>query len=276
MELEFYAAPPSAKLAPFIEIIWAVRGATDYTCEAVPPNGAIELMINFGPTQKVLAYGDRAVDQDFQRFWLAGVQERSLTIASPHGCDHMSIRFKPGGAHAFFELPIFETSNQVIDLDLLIGASAAAELYERLLAATSHQQRCLIIEQWLLARRYAVHPYYATTRRAIDLLQSSGFRVSVSELCYRLGLSNRHLIEQFRRVVGVTPKSLSRIARFNSVVRSIRNDDDPDWPALAYRFNFADQAHLVREFKHFSGVTPMEFVAARSPDHAHVIVDNGY
>jgi AraC-like DNA-binding protein len=188
----------------------------------------------------------------------------------------MSIRFKPGGAHAFFELPIFETSNQVIDLDLLIGAAAAAELYERLLAAASHKQRCMILEHWLLSRRYAVHPYYATTRRAIDLLQSSGFRVSVSELCYRLGLSNRHLIEQFRRVVGVTPKSLSRIARFNSVVRSIRRNDDPDWAALAYRFNFSDQAHLVREFKHFAGVTPMEFVGARSPDHAHVIVENGY
>ncbi|HET9440836.1 MAG TPA: AraC family transcriptional regulator [Longimicrobiales bacterium] len=276
MDFEFFATPPSPRLAPFIEIIWAVRGATDYVVEAIPPNGAIELMINFGPTQKVLAYGEQRVDQNFERFWVAGLQERSLTIASPHGCDHMGVRFKPGGAHAFFELPMHDVSNQVIDLDLLLGASAAAELYERLSLATSHAARCALIEHWLLTRRYAVHPYYATTRKAIDILQSSGFRVSVNELCYRLGLSNRHLIEQFRRVVGVTPKSLSRITRFNSVVRAIRHDDDPAWPALAYRFNFADQAHLVREFKHYSGVTPMEFVANRSPDHAHVVVDAAY
>lgn len=276
MELgfEFHASPPSSRLAPFIEVIWAVRGATDYTCEAVLPNGVIELMINFGPTQQVLAYAERRVQQDFKRFWVAGLQERSLTIASPFGCDHMGVRFKPGGAHAFFELPISELSNQVIDLDLIVGAASAAEIHERLLMATSHRERCLVIEHWLLTRRYAVHPYYATTRRAIDLLHASGFRVSVTELCDRLGLSNRHLIDQFRRVVGVTPKSLSRITRFHSVIRAIHNVDDPDWAALAYRFNFADQPHLVREFRHFAGVTPVEFVASRSADHAHVIVDD--
>jgi AraC-like DNA-binding protein len=276
VELEFFATPPSARLAPFIEIIWAVRGATDYICEAVPPNGCIELMINFGPTQKVLAYGEQRVHEDFKHFWLAGLQERSLTIASPHGCDHMGVRFKPGGAHAFFELPMHDVSNAVIELDLLIGATAAAELHERLSLATSHAQRCGLVEQWLLTRRYSVHPYYATTRKAVDLLHSSGFRLSVSELCQRMGLSNRHLIEQFRRIVGVTPKSLSRIARFHSVVRAIRNDHDPDWAGLAYRFNFADQSHLVREFKHYAGVTPMEFMANRSPDHAHVVVDAAY
>lgn len=274
MEIEFYATPPSPRLAPFIELIWAVRGATDNISEAVLPNGAIELMINFGPTQKVTAYADRGVNEDFKRFWIAGMQERSLTIASPHGCDHMGVRFKPGGAHAFFESPMHDVSNQVIDLDLIIGETAAAELHERLLMMTSHKERCATVEQWLLQRRYAVHPYYATTRRAIDLLQSSSFRVSVTEICNRLGLSNRHLIEQFRRVVGVTPKSLSRIARFNAVVRATQNQTQHDWAGLAYRFNFADQAHLVREFRHFSGVTPVQFIARRSHDHAHLMVED--
>lgn len=269
LTFEFFARPPSDALAPFVELIWGVRGGGAPTQELVLPDGAVELMINFGPTQRVVAYGDRAVDQRFERFWLAGIQDAPLSIASPDGFDHMGVRFRPGGAHAFFDLPMNEVANQVVDLDLLIGASAEP-LREELATAGSHDARCVAIERWLLGRRYAVHPYYATTRRALDLLHGSAFRMGVGELCTRLGLSNRHLIEQFRRIVGLPPKTWSRLARFHAVVRAVQHHPAPDWAALAYRYNYADQPHLVREFRRFSGVTPSEFIGRRTADHLNM------
>jgi AraC-like DNA-binding protein len=270
--LRYFARPPSLALAPFIDVIWGVEGATDYHQEAVLPNGVVELMVNFGPTQKVLAYGDRVVDESFRRTWIAGIQERPLVIASPHGSHHMSVRFRPGGAHAFFGVPMSELEGRVVDLDLIVGAGAAAELHERLEAASGDAVRCGVMEAWLLERRYAVHPYFATTRRALDLLNRSAYNLTVGELCDRLGLSNRYLIDQFREVVGLAPKTLFRIERFHAVVRELQGRHEADWAALAHGFGFADQSHLVREFRHFAGVSPTRFLEHRSPDHAHVVV----
>jgi AraC-like DNA-binding protein len=117
-----------------------------------------------------------------------------------------------------------------------------------------------------------VHPYFATTRRALDLLNRSAYNLTVAELCDRLGLSNRHLIDQFREVVGLPPKTLFRIQRFHAVVRALQGRYEADWAQLAPRFGFADQPHLIREFRHFAGVTPTRFLATRSADHAHVLV----
>lgn len=253
-----------------MEVIWAVRGAASWSREVVLPNGAIELMINFGPTQKVIGYGDAAADDDFRLAWIAGIQDQPLAIASPDGVDHMGVRFRPGGAHAFFDVPMDALRDRVVDLDLLLGA-AAGELRDRLGVAPDPEARARVVEAWLLERRYAVHPYFGTVRRAMDLIQESAFRTSVTELCERLGLSNRHLIDQFRRVVGLTPKTASRVARFNGVVRHVAGAVEVDWARVAYRFGYADQSHLIREFRHFGGVTPEEFLARRTPDQGHLL-----
>jgi AraC-like DNA-binding protein len=273
LSFHFFHFPPSPVLAPFVEAIWGVRGSTFFTREAVLPNGAVELMVNFGPVQKVHAYAEVEVDEDFRRYWLAGIQDQPLVIGSPEGTDHMSVRFRPGGAHAFFALPMEELKDRVVDLDLLLGRGGSEELRDRLAAVPCDRGRALELERWLLERRYGVHPYFATVRRAIDVLHGSGFRVGVGELCDRLGLSNRHLIEQFRSVVGLTPKTLSRVARFQAVVRATEGQPRVEWARVAHAFGYADQPHLVREFRRFAGVTPVEFQARRTPAEGHLIVE---
>jgi AraC-like DNA-binding protein len=271
-DFEFFTFAPSPALAPFIECVWGVRGSTTFTQEAILPNGAIELMVNFGPTQKVHAYGERTVDESFRRYWLAGIQDQPLVIGSPHGTDHLGVRFRPGGAHAFFDVPMDAVSNQVLDLDLVLSPGPCEELRERLEAIPGDLARAREVERWLGERRYAVHPYFATVRRALDLLQASGFGIDVGELCDRVGLSNRQLIAQFRTVVGLTPKTLSRIGRFNAVVRAAQSRPRVEWANLAYSFGFADQSHLVREFNRFAGVTPTEYLARRVPSDGNMIV----
>lgn len=269
-DVHLFAFPPVPALAPFVEVIWGVRGAIDWFQEVVLPNGVVELMINFGPTQRVTGYGEVAADDPFRRAWIAGIQDQPLGIASPDGSDHMGVRFRPGGAHAFFDLPMDALRNQVVELEQVLGRHAD-DLRDRLWEAGSDRARASLVEQWLLDRRYGVHPYYATCRRALDILSESAFRTGIGELCERLGLSNRHLIQQFREVVGLTPKTAARIARFHAVVRDVRDQDDVDWAATAYRFGFADQSHLIREFRRFGGVTPAEFLRRRTPDHYHLL-----
>jgi AraC-like DNA-binding protein len=117
-----------------------------------------------------------------------------------------------------------------------------------------------------------VHPYFATVRRAVDLLRGHACGMRVTEVCDRLGLSNRHLIKQFRRTVGLAPKTYARIERLQAVIRACRGRTAVPWSRVAAQAGYADQSHLIREFRRLAGVTPSEFLARRTPDESHVIV----
>jgi methylphosphotriester-DNA--protein-cysteine methyltransferase len=135
----------------------------------------------------------------------------------------------------------------------------------------SDESRCRSLERWLLQRRVAVHPYFASVRKALDLLRVGAHGTPVGEVCARLGLSNRHLIKQFRSTVGLTPKSYGRIARFRNVIDACRGLDEVPWAAMEARFGYADQSHLIREFRRIGMLTPEQFIARRTPDRSHVI-----
>jgi AraC-like DNA-binding protein len=228
-------------------------------------------MVNFGPAPRVVRYGDREANDRFDHAWLAGMQDQRLVHASEGGSDHIAVRFRPGGAHAFFDLPMDSVTNQVVPLGDLLGR-VAADLRDRLGATEGDEARCRVFEAWLLERRASVHPYFATVRRAVDLLRGHAHGVRVSDLCDRLGLSNRHLINQFRRTVGLAPKTYARIERLQGVIQACRGRTAVAWSRVAAQAGYADQSHLIREFRRLAGVTPAEFLTRRTPDESHVIV----
>lgn len=272
-DFHYFTAPPSPALAPFVDCYWGVRGSLGvlgYRVESVVPSGTVELMVNFGSRQRVLAYGERSVDESFDVAWMSGMHDQRLTHCAEGFSDHVSVRFRPGGAHAFLDLPLDELTNRVVPLEALVG-DRAAELRDQLAARPTDAARCRLLDAWLLERRRAVHPYFATVRRAADLLRGGARGLGVGEVCERLGLSNRHLVHQFRSTLGLTPKTYARVERFQGLVRDLKGVHDPPWSRLAARHGYADQSHLIREFRRFALVTPGEFLARRTPDHGNVM-----
>jgi len=76
-------------------------------------------------------------------------------------------------------------------------------------------------------------------------------------------VSGTHLATQFKSHVGVTPKRVARIYRFARLILSVDALRPVDWSALAQAAGYFDQAHFSREFKDFTGHTPMEYLALR-------------
>jgi AraC-like DNA-binding protein len=265
--IEFFAVSPPPPLDRFIETIWAVRGEGTRGRSAVLPNGAMQLIVNFGAAHRVLAFGDRAVDHRHDDVWIAGLQEAPLAIESPGGSDLLSIRFKPGGAHAFLGVPASVLANDVVVARDVLGA-AAAELRERLAIAGDRTAQARVARDWLLARLRPREPELALAERAVAMLSHREPGESVAATCERLGVSNRHLIKVFRDTVGLAPKSYARIARFHAALRRLPRA--ASYAALAAEVGYADQAHFNHEFRRLAGVTPSEFVARRGLDDESV------
>jgi AraC-like DNA-binding protein len=169
-------------------------------------------------------------------------------------------------------LPIAELTDQVIDLDLIRGA-AIQSLRDRLGEAQDFATRASLIEEWLLRQLAAREHEHRLVRGAVQALERSQGAQSIGELCEQIGLSHKHTIDLFHRLVGITPKSLARILRFNKLIAQVRTDSRADWARLAQQFNYYDQSHLIREFNRLAGVSPMQYLARRTPDGTSLLVD---
>ena len=267
----FRAHLPLPPLSRFVECLWAVTGTAGHKRERVLPNGVVEVIINLGSFHKVLARDDYSREQLFKHSWVAGIQKRHLVIESLRENDLIGIRFRPGGAYALLGIPMHELSDQVIELDL-IQKQRFADLHEQLLEADSAEARFALVEKMLLdALDYersghpAVH-YLAGHLRAWD------GAVRISDLVEQVALSHKRLMRLFERDVGMTPKSLAQIYRFQSALRHIATVSQPDWTRVAVDCGYYDQPHLIHDFRRLSGLTPNEYVAARLPDFNHAVV----
>jgi methylphosphotriester-DNA--protein-cysteine methyltransferase len=269
---DFFSAVPRAPLDLFVESIWAVRGDAPYRRSVVLPNGALQLMVNFGAPHAVIGQGSRGMCREFRAAWIAGLQDAPLTIESPARSDLLSIRFRPGGAHAFLPVPLAALTNDVVHAADVLGP-AAAELRERLVLASSRAAQVQAAEAWLQARFRPRERDFAWVSRALAALNeppSQGRRPPVASACNALGLSNRHLIHVFRNLVGLPPKTMARVQRFHAALR--RLPAEKNRAALALDLGYADQSHFNNEFRRIAGVTPGAFMERRGEDGESLIL----
>jgi AraC-like DNA-binding protein len=81
-----------------------------------------------------------------------------------------------------------------------------------------------------------------------------------------VGWSRRHLAARFRDQVGLPPKVVARVLRFQCALRLMGTDGGPAWSDVALACGYYDQAHLNREFRSLAGCAPTRYFAARLPD----------
>jgi AraC-like DNA-binding protein len=92
--------------------------------------------------------------------------------------------------------------------------------------------------------------------QASALLRRTGGRLPMERLAEYVGVTTRHLRRVFIRRVGASPKAVARTLRFHSVLLAADRTTDPDWSDLAVQFGYADQAHMIREFRDLTQMTP--------------------
>jgi transcriptional regulator GlxA family with amidase domain len=97
-------------------------------------------------------------------------------------------------------------------------------------------------------------------REAVRLIRARRGGVTVRLLAEQVNLSVSQLERGFTRHVGTGPKLLARQARVSALAAETMRQASPGWALLAAKYGFADQAHLVREFRELTGFTPSKFV----------------
>ena len=166
------------------------------------------------------------------------------------------LRLRPGVAGAVLGLPASELRDERPELSALWGRDAA-RLEERLALADPSERRKLLEESVRPLARQADPDELVLA--GLPLLGRRGS--SVAELARTLAISERALRRRFNAAIGYGPKRLDRIIRFRRLLRlaSLRPQDG--LAAAAAELGYADQAHLTREVRELSGLTPAELLA---------------
>jgi transcriptional regulator GlxA family with amidase domain len=105
----------------------------------------------------------------------------------------------------------------------------------------------------------------AFVQRALELLYATRGQVRMNMLAAHCCLSLRQFERRFKQLVGVSPKIFARLLRFealrDALIEAWRHESPFCLADLAYRSGYQDQAHLIHEFKFWTGYTPGAFLA---------------
>ncbi len=261
-------SPPSdielARRTPGRQLDGIVSGLVGYReCVAghyrmiQPASLTIPLVISFGDP---FAIGLGLQPRDEQRIgsFAAGLFAGPVVIDSFGRSDCIQIDFTPLGARRFFDLPMSELAGRMIDLADLPGLKGPA-LREQLANERDWDCRFDLVERFVLARIGLSNGPSPEVAWAYDRLAATGGLTRIEAVASSVGWSRKHLRDRFAQDVGLAPKSVARIMRFNRASDAAAHSDNACWAGIAADCGYADQAHMVREFQEFAGASPTAY-----------------
>ena len=216
------------------------------------PMPLVPLIVNFGSQWNVAA--SATAPQVSRDSFVAGLSVTSAFVSAAGQASCMQVNLTPLGAHMFFGLPMHELANEVVPLEAALPRGVGP-LAERLESEEGWGERFALLDAILLTRLGEARAPSPDVAWAWSILEDTHGRASIGWICDRLGRSRRHLAARFREHVGLPPKTVARIMRFDRAV-SLLGRRDARLADIAFECGYFDQAHLNRDFREFAGVSP--------------------
>lgn len=164
--------------------------------------------------------------------------------------------FRPARVGPFLRVALADLTDEAVAIDDVWGAGGTA--LAAALCELDEGGRLDRLEAALLARlglgRERARSVNVEGLTA-SVLRFRG-RTTVNALAGAAGVSRQHLAREFRDRLGVSPKLYCRLARFQSGLAHAGRRARVDWAQVATDLGYADQSHMIAEFRQFSGLTP--------------------
>ena len=251
--MKYKERPPHESLTDHVKCFWTMerRYTPEHPIEDVTPDAFIEMIFNFGAPYVLQQEGK--ADREMPQVILVGLQHRPLRFRCNGAVELVAVRF-----HAWGVLPFLAHRTPGLEALGREWSDIAAKI-EPFVRAGDDDAAVALIEDHLVERLLTATADPKRVEAAARMLHVQKGRFRMTELAERCGLSSRQLQRQFRDVLGVSPKGLARLIRFEEIRRRLMFHPDQSLTALAHEFEYTDQAHFIRDFREFAGRTPGEF-----------------
>ncbi len=235
---------PEKQLSPYVALIWVFEssfGVPLADSRIIVPDGRAKIIV------------------PYRNLFLVGIQRNPTTIASTAtDTGTIGVELTPKGLYHLFNLSMHEITDRMVSFEELFGPQGA-RLQTRVGDAQDPQEKIVLLQAALTHLLQKNDKEYALLDHTLDMLAQTHGMMRVQELAAHTGYTKRYLDRLFQEHVGVSPKSLASILRFQEVYQVWMQQKSPtffrnQWPAYYY-----DQSHFIKEFKRFTGFTPQQY-----------------
>lgn len=233
---------PAFPLQHLIYCYWelkTVRPLTDDFCYRVVADGCVDILVEL---------------QTPEASFITGLS--TSYVEFPLGCSfrYVGVRFLPTGFPQLFNVDASLLTNNFIELALLLPSTAKliAERMDMDVEMTSIQQ--VFDEHFLDALQDSTIIEDGRVAEALQLIVKQQGVLNIKSI--KTGLSPRQLRRKFQYYVGESPKTFSKVVRFQQLLRAKPSKQSLRYNKLFFDYGYYDQAHFIKEFKHYYGLSP--------------------
>ncbi|MGA2615756.1 MAG: DUF6597 domain-containing transcriptional factor [Spirochaetia bacterium] len=259
MKLSFIE--PRIELKPYIQSIWVFEGAVGLPSSEISlaaPNGSAKLIFNSENSLITTVLG-RHHQSEEQNLYFVGMRDVPVVLSSTSKktC-FIGIEFRPSGAHPILGFPMAELTNRRLNADDLSGiwSRSCTETIRNLEGIPA---KIDFIQGRLLRSLRHGQSQNAIVQCCVDYLKLTNGAASIRDLELKTGYERRHLENLFSSNVGVSPKTLSRIFRFQWFYKKWARVPSFEHLKEDVHEYFYDEAHFNKEFKRMTGFSPKHF-----------------
>jgi AraC-like DNA-binding protein len=249
---------PGIEAARIVSHYWMLEGdSVAEVPQRIVPDGHPEIILNFGAPFESL--GPDGCWRPQPASFFAGQIEGPLLVRPTGPTRILGIRFHPWGAHSILRAPQHCLASRITHLaEILKGLPHRLDDIDRYLGRLGYTR-----------------PLDRLIEESVSRIVTKGGQGELGRFAAHAGISIRQWERRFLDAVGLPPKLFSRIQRFQRVLQELGQQEN--WADVAIRCGYYDQAHLIRDFRDFSGETPTRLAASGSDiawDMSHLSKSN--
>ena len=202
----------------------------------------------------ILAFAEHwLIDGARRTSFVGGLHESQVATEHPGRSLGMQIDLDPPAARAIFGVPLHQLANRTVPLEDVLDDPF---LVERLAMSSGWRARFELLDSTLAARLAHAHPS-TDVAWAWRRLSATHGRIPIGRLAEELGWSRKRIVSRFREEIGLPPKAVAKLLRFE---RARRLAGKMPWVQLAFECGYYDQSHLINDFRAITGRTPETFL----------------
>lgn len=262
---EWFTARPAGPLAGVIDsyVGYRLRGFPPGIHWGLPSRHAT-FIVSIGDPIDVVVQPNSAQQPEAYGTVLSGLQSASARIAHHGDQEGVAIELTPLGFRRLFGLPARELVNLSVEFTDVVGA-IGRELRERMHLLDGWPARFAACDDVLTRTFTDGDPAAPELRRAWAMITASHGAVPVADVAAEVGWSRQHLRQRFVDELGMSPKAVGRIARFDRAAGLLRADPTAPIARVAADAGYYDQSHLDRDFRDLAGAPPSRWLAEDLP-----------
>ncbi len=237
---------PTEALRPYVSCIWTSDGGENGEPETVRviPDTCLDIIIEINHTRQRI------------NSRLCGLQDRTFMVEQGRAGDRVTsvaARFYFWSARLFLDASLGDTGNRVMELEeALPGCNRE---FEPLFYHRSDRERVSWLEGYLL-EKLNTDRYNPNLYNSIDYILRTRGNATVRDICAGGCLSQRQMERLFQQNMGLPIKRIASLVRYQSVWSEIVRRDQFEIMDAVLRYGYADQAHLLNDFRRFHGIWP--------------------